>query len=380
MKQLCSGLSSSALSSNSLRTRREVLHRWLGALWLSVALSVTASAQDGQWTIETTRLGLMKQASTLIGCKSLDQNGKSVGKIREILLDLHTGELLVTLIAAPKSELIPVPATSYLMASKGHFVIGTERKALKTAPRIPKTSVAFGLDASSLAPSFQFFNRTLASSPDLHSRLLCTGTGLLGTPLLSSQRELLGKVKDIEVDLLHGRIVYLLIEPAPGVAAPDELIAVPPVLAQPDPAGRALVLASDRTHFAAGPRFTKAFSTDIVFPEMAKRICRHYGLEAALASMAELANANPANNQTRGQVQRPDDQITQAVLGELIRRRTWSVLLEVSVTTRHGRVTITGKVKDQKQKAELVAAAERVAGAGNVEDRIEVLGKKIAQL
>ncbi len=345
-----------------------------------MALSVTASAQEGQWTIETARLGLMKQASTVIGCKSVDQNGKSVGKIREMLLDLRTGELLVTLIAAPKSQLIPVPATSYLMASKGHFVIGTERKAFKTAPRIPKTSVAFGLDASSLGPSFQFFNQTLASSPDLHSRLLCTGTGLLGMPLLSSQRELLGKVKDIEVDLPHGRIVYLLIEPAPGVAAPDEFIALPPVLAQPDPAGRALVLASDRAHFAAGPRFTKTFWTDIVFPEMAVRICRHYGLEAALASTTELANANPAINQTLGQDQRPDDQVTQAVLGELIRRRTWSVLLDVSVTTRHGRVTLTGKVKDPKLKAELVAAAERVAGAGNVTDRIEVLGRKIARL
>jgi sporulation protein YlmC with PRC-barrel domain len=381
MKKMCSGSVSPTLSSIDLHSMRGVLPKQrMGAFWLSLALSVTAAAQDAPWTIETTRLGLMKQASTLIGRKSIDPNGKSVGKIREMLFDLRTGELLVALIAAPKSQLIPVPATSYAFATKDRLVIDTEWETLRTAPRIPKTSVAFGLDASSLAPSFKFFSRTLAPSRDSNSRVLCTGTGLLGTQLLSPQREPLGTVKDIEVDLLHARIVYLVIEPAPGVAAPGELIALPPIAARPDPASRALVLASDRAHFQAGPRFTKTFWTDMVSPEMAVRICRHYGLESALASMTELGGANPGNSQDVGPQQRYDAQITRAVLDDLIRRSTGFVRLAVSVTTHNGRVTLNGKVKDQKLKAELVAAAERIAGAGNVEDQFDAPGKKLAQL
>ena len=351
----------------------------MGILGLGAALTVTAAAQEASWTIETARLGLMKQTSTLIGRKSIDRNGKSVGKIKEMLFDLRTGELLVTLIAAPKSQLIPVPATSYTFASRDHLVIGTEWKTFKTAPRIPKSSVAFGLDANSLAPSFQFFGKALNPSADGNARMICTGTGLLGTQLLSPQRELLGKVKDIEVDLLHGRIVYLVIEPAPGVASPGELIALPPVLAQPDQTSRALVLASGRAQFQAGPRFTRTFWTDMVFPEMAVKICNHYGLETAVASTTECAGATAGSPQDLGQ-QRSDDQITQAVIDEFIHRSSGFVHLEVSVTTHNGRVTLSGRVKDQKLKAELFAAAERVAGTGNVEDQIDAPGKKIAQL
>jgi sporulation protein YlmC with PRC-barrel domain len=384
MKQMCSGSVSSNSYSNNLPRRGTLalprLKRWVGTLGLGGVLSVTAAAQDASWTIETARLGLMKQTSTLIGRKSVDRNGKSVGKIKEMLFDLHTGELLVTLIAAPKSQLIPVPATSYTFASRDHLVIGTEWKTFKTAPRIPKTSVAFGLDANSLAPAFQFFGRALTPSGDGNARVLCTGTGLLGTQLLSPQRELLGKVKDIEVDLLHGRIVYLVIEPAPGVASPGELIALPPVLAQPDPASRALVLASGRAQFQAGPRFTKTFWTDMVFPEMAVKICNHYGLETAVACANALAAGTPENRQNLAPQQRSDDQITQAVIDEFIHRSSGFVHLEVSVTTHNGRVTLSGRVKDQKLKAELFTAAERVAGAGNVEDQIDAPGKKFAQL
>jgi sporulation protein YlmC with PRC-barrel domain len=382
MKKMCSGLASSSFFSIKLPFPAKLglpwLKTWGGLLGLGVALST--AAQDTSWTIEPARLGLMKQTSTLIGRKSIDQNGKSVGKIREMLFDLRTGELLVTLIAAPKSQLIPVPATSYTFASRDHLVIGAEWKTFKTAPRIPKTSVIYGLDARSLAPSFQFFGRELTPCADGSARMLCTGSGLLGTQLLSPERELLGKVKDIEVDLLHGRIVYLVIEPAPGVASPGELIALPPVLAQLDPASRALVLTSGRAQFQAGPRFTKTFWTDMIFPEMAARICKHYGLEAALAAPAQLASATPVASQNIGPQQKSDEQITQAVIDEFIHRSSGFVHLEVSVTTHNGRVTLTGRVKDQKLKAELFTAAERVAGAGNVEDQIDAPGKKFAQL
>jgi sporulation protein YlmC with PRC-barrel domain len=384
MKQVCSGLVSSSVFSVNLPTPNGLVMAGLkklgGILGLGLVLSVTATAQDASWTIETARLGLMKQTSTLIGRKCIDRNGKSVGKIREVLFDLRTGELLVTLIAAPKSQLIPVPATSYTFASRDHLVIGTEWKTFKTAPRIPKTSVAFGLDANSLAPAYQFFGRALTPCADGSARVLCTGTSLLGMQLLSPERELLGKVKDIEVDLLHGRIVYLVIEPAPGVASPGELIALPPVLAQPDPASRALVLASGRALFQAGPRFTKTFWTDMVFPEMAVKICNHYGLQTAVASKIELAGSTAENRQNLAPQQRSDDQITQAVIDEFIHRSSGFVHLEVSVTTHNGRVTLSGRVKDQKLKAELLTAAEHVVGAGNVEDQIDAPGKKFAQL
>jgi osmotically-inducible protein OsmY/sporulation protein YlmC with PRC-barrel domain len=357
-----------------------LLRRRTWALWLGVLLSVTASAEDSQWTIETARLGLMKQTSDLLGKKSIDQNGKTVGKIRDLAFDLRTGRVVATLISASKGQLIPVPATSYTFASRDKLVIGAERQAFKSAPRFPKGTVIDGLDEKSLAPSFQYFNQTLVGTQDGTPSQLCSSAGLIGARLLSPENETLGKVKDIMVDLLHGRIVYLVIEPAPNVAVQRELFALPPISVRPDPARRAILLAGERAHFLAGPRFPKEFWTDLVFPEMAVNVCRHYGLEAAVPAALTRSGSEAATQSLVAGVptpqQRSDAEITQAVLSELLRNGAGFVRLDVTVTTRNGRVTLAGRAKDQKQKQEILAAAERVAGIGNVEDQLDAPGKK----
>jgi osmotically-inducible protein OsmY len=42
-----------------------------------------------------------------------------------------------------------------------------------------------------------------------------------------------------------------------------------------------------------------------------------------------------------------------------------------SITTVKGRLTLTGQVKNQKQRQVIGAAAERAVGAGNVDNQLE---------
>jgi hypothetical protein len=72
-----------------------------------------------------------------------------------------------------------------------------------------------------------------------------------------------------------------------------------------------------------------------------------------------------------------DREITQNILGDLIAapdRRALVKKLKLHVTD--GKVTVFGFVKDEGQAQEIVAIATKVAGVGNVEDKLQIKGKK----
>jgi osmotically-inducible protein OsmY len=72
--------------------------------------------------------------------------------------------------------------------------------------------------------------------------------------------------------------------------------------------------------------------------------------------------------------ERADAAITQAVLEEIMQPANGFVNLDIMVKTVHGRVTLAGTVKSETQKKLVIAAVERVAGTGNIEDQLETSG------
>ena len=64
-----------------------------------------------------------------------------------------------------------------------------------------------------------------------------------------------------------------------------------------------------------------------------------------------------------------------AVVTEITRIDSAFPTREFKITTTNGRVTLTGRVKSEKQKQQLGAAAARVVGAENVINQLETKSK-----
>ena len=68
---------------------------------------------------------------------------------------------------------------------------------------------------------------------------------------------------------------------------------------------------------------------------------------------------------------RSDEEITRAVVTEIVRNDSYFSIRDLKITTSNGRVTLASRVKNEKQRQQLVAAAARVVGAENVENRLQ---------
>jgi sporulation protein YlmC with PRC-barrel domain len=255
--------------------------------FMAIMASAGVSAQEVQWKIDTDRLGLMEPASVLIGQRVLDRDRKTLGNIRDLVLDFEGGRVLATLLPASKGQLTPLPARSYAFVSSQTLIAETDRNRFDSAPKFPKGTTAANLDPKSLAPSFHYFGQTPAEPVKGSLGPLSSGADLVGTTLLSQDNQPLGKLQEIMVDLLMGRIVYLVIEPITATRPAPRLIPLPPLAVQLDPQRKSLMLKTSREHFLAGPNFPKEFRTDLIFPQLATAVCKHYDLESALPASAK---------------------------------------------------------------------------------------------
>jgi hypothetical protein len=180
------------------------------------------------------------------------------------------------------------------------------------------------------------------------------------------------------VDLTGGRVVYLIVTPVGG--QPADCYALPPMLALPDAANRqTLVFQFDRTRFAAGPHFSEKFASDANLPPLALAVRQYYGLADgqgtvtnSTGTMAAVASPAP------GVKSLPDRELSRKVLFEMTCDSEGGGAFSIVVTAVNGKVTVKGKVRNEKEARRILAAAERVAGAGNVQDQLEYRGRKPA--
>ena len=332
------------------------------ALLVLSLFNITASAENASWKPDDACLGVLKRASSLLNNRVGDKKERTLGKVHDLLLDLSSCQVVITLISGPAGQLTPVPARCYKSASGARLVIDVEKSEFKKAPHISAREPLSSLEPSSLQDSFFYFNQ---NPPQLPGGRFCSTANLIDIPVVSQSEELLGKVRDVMIDVPTAQVVYLIVEPEGRPEEPAELYVVPPVSVQLDKGGARLVLKGERAHFVAGPHFSSAFWSDLAFPELVRTTQQHYGLDTAPAqSTATETTAGPE-----------DYQITRAILAEITHSAEGMLNTTMRITTVHGRVILSGTLKDENQKKQIVTAAKRVAGAANVEEHLETNDK-----
>jgi sporulation protein YlmC with PRC-barrel domain len=329
------------------------------------------------------RFAEMQRCSQLIGLSVRDPDTHRLGKIRDLLVDLHSGQLICALVESRsvKDDLVPVPAEAFTGADRDRAVLKGTKKNFNDAPRfsgeIPDPSVLL----QAINDSYDYFNekprQTLSPGPHHFSKF----STLTGRPITNPSGEDLGKVADLMIDLPAGRIVF-------AVVSLDEkghnLYAVPPSALQTKPDGPELMLDLDWTSVSHLAPYNDFFWANLADPVRAARIYATFGqnLDSGAApsnpdSTREnvRARVEPALAVEKGPDRRPDasdSEITQGILTAIVRDQVNHFPVRaIRVVTVNGHVTLSGRVENEGQKRKLDSFAAKLVGRENVDDQLQ---------
>jgi sporulation protein YlmC with PRC-barrel domain len=320
------------------------------------------------------RLSYIKRATDQIGRKVKGRDSNAIGNLEDIALDLSAGKILLALVSSGSGSLATVvPSLAFNLTASKEARIDVDKKVFSKAPQFLKAKWLKEIYNGELAKVFQHFGREF-SEREFKRAELASGMDLIGMRLTSENKEPLGVLEDLMVDLPAGRVVFLIVKPAGGPELERYLYVLPPSAVHVDTKGKCLVLRASPDTFAKGPHFERQYWVDATSPELAASVYQYYTPatvdSVGLGADGRLAVRARADSSA---ARLSDLAIKKAVLAEIVGDPLvrLSSSDSLSITTVKGRLTLTGQVKNQKQRQVIGAAAERAVGAGNVDNQLE---------
>ena len=314
----------------------------------------------GQTAFNPSHLGLLAHASALIGQEVRDREGRSVGKLRDLVLDLNHAAVLGGLVSWDDS-LSLVPAECFSPASDQRIQLDTTKAQVLAEPKLAAGTPVAGLTPSAVRTAFRQagLDTPLWVADGLAK--FQSAKALLGQQLAGQSGQPLGTVQDIILDVGFGKADYVVVSPASGPGGSALLAAVPPQALAQTVGGNGLVFKGGESLFLSGPRFQGQFWTDLATPAFAASVYRHYGLL-------------PGGAQTPTPTGRSEQAIEFAFLGELVDQAGMAAAHahNLNIQINGGRLTLSGQVPSDEDKAAILNAAIRAVGPANVIDRITV--------
>jgi sporulation protein YlmC with PRC-barrel domain len=267
--------------------------RWL-QVWISLAAAVASvDAAETNTTLSEILaerpLAELTQASDLIKREVRDADGKKVGQVHDVVINLGAGKILYTVVALETSSnaaksLIAVPA-KLLSSRENHLRLKTEKSNLASAP-------AFSA-ASALDPGFvSELNRRFGVDDAENSSAAGTNTAtnfqltkaVLKMRVLDSSGGPVGEVEDLALDWNSGRVPFVIISPAGLLKLASVYYPVPPGALKMKADGRTLALAMRGDQFAAAPQVHRGDWANLSDLQKAKQVYAFYGTPAYFES------------------------------------------------------------------------------------------------
>jgi len=206
---------------------------------------------------------------------------------------------------------------------------------------------------------------------------------LIGTSVINLKGENLGKLENLTVALASGRIVAVIISTGHYLGMENELSAVPPSALRFDIEEDTFQLDASEGSLASSPHFSANEWPDLNQSDYVGKVYRAYNVEPYFTS-----EAVSGEDITRIYVRDRDDRmltllncgdsmldadITAQIRKEIIADSAMtSVAHNVKIITLNSHVTLSGEVNTADEKSRIAAIADRIASAGNVDNRLEV--------
>jgi sporulation protein YlmC with PRC-barrel domain len=306
----------------------------------------------------------MQRAGELKGVPVRDQAGAKVGRIEDFVIDLGSGRVVAVLVepAHHSSDgLAVVPANCFTAADQFGALLEGDQRRFDGAPRLKLAKQDIAVPAKSLAESRAYFKK----EPVTDQALLKVSGGP-GFVVVGSGNEILGKLIDLTLDVPSGRIFFAVIAPEGNSGM---LCAAPPrALASVSKEGT-LQLNIAKAKFAGLAHRENIFWKALKDPACAAACYQVYGQEPNFGAAG--AAAPPPATYASG---RSDAELSKSILMAMVSADSDYTFAykNITICSVNGHVTLRGKAKNEKLKASLFTTAQSVAGAGNVDNQIEV--------
>jgi osmotically-inducible protein OsmY/sporulation protein YlmC with PRC-barrel domain len=323
------------------------------------------------------RLGAMQKSTELVAARVLDHYDMPLGKVSDLLVGLEAGRIYCALVSRGEPEaLVAVPGRSFLPAENGKVILDMDKEKLNGAPKFGIADWDFAALRKSIGESYAYFSQKPLWEDKAGLGKINKGSDFIGMEVMDKDNQSLGKVKTLMVDLPTARIVFAVISLR---GTDDSVYAVPPQALMLTADGKVLFLDDTKAKIEERAKPNNYFWTELTEKDRAAATYRAYGIEPDFEAGVK---ADPTREQVRAKVEdaapskaagKSDSEITRMVLTAMIQEDMNSAFnhKNIKINTVNGHVTLTGKVKNGKQKDKLGEVAEDVVGQGYVDNQLE---------
>ena len=331
------------------------------------------------------------KASDLLGMSVRNHQGKKLGRVQEVAVDVESGRVLQVilnrgLLVHEDDRIKAVPPEALHHDVTGQVLhLAASREKLQAAPRFTTAQWAEHSDPAHVSAVYAHYGESSPAAtgrPEPRTGPARKLSKLWGARVNNLQAEKIGRVDDLLVDLPAGRIVTFVVSSRSTRGAGDELTSLPPGALRTTPDRSALQLDSSREMLSSAPHFEANQWPDFTEPGAASGLAAYRGAPDSTNQVAALPDDTRRNVRDRlDQALAPGvrgDSRTDADITAQIRQAMMDgkELAEsaknTTVTTQNGRVTLRGTVNTAGEKITLGDIANRVARPENVDNQLNV--------
>lgn len=255
------------------------------ALSIVAGSAVYAEHDDQNSTKASSAFNDVQRGSRLLGMEVRDNADKKVGDIDDLVVDLESGRVLYAVVDVGR-ERIAMPPGVFSRVGSSAADVNVSRDQMDSAPKFTSDNAdqsELG-KASFVSQVHRHFNQNAwwqGDKPADQGSFNNTHrlTNLRAAKVKNVADEDMGKISNMAIDLPAGRIVYVLLSPAPSLDLGDALYALPPSLLTANKKYDDTTFSAniDRAKLAAGPHFNRDNWARLTDRAWAASVYSHYG-------------------------------------------------------------------------------------------------------
>jgi len=345
------------------------------------------------------RLGRVEKASDLIGMEVQNYEGQKLGKVDDLAVDLETGRIVQVILSTGgflgvSVMLVPVPPGAlHQDAAKKVIHLKADKAKLQAAPWYGMSKWADLGQSNQVAEIYRYHGQQPyftaayqpALGPDPTARLgyVQRTTKLMGASVKNVQKETLGKVENVMVDLSAGRVVAVILNSGGSFGVGEALCAVPSAAFQFNSEQKYLQLDASREELGNAPHFKAKEWPSFGNPTYVGGVYRAYRIEPYFTTGGTSEVDGTARFVRDRDVPTPaamdqgnskaDVATTAQIRKEIYAEKGMSAnARNVKVSTNKSRVNLRGPVNTAEEKRIIGEIAGRVARSQNVDNQLEV--------
>jgi sporulation protein YlmC with PRC-barrel domain len=312
----------------------------------------------------------LEKANKLIGMEVTDLQLHKLGNVKDLAVDLKAGRVAEVIVGTGgfigmDEKMIAVPPQSLSFANSGKELRLADADTFRIAPFFHLTKWEEATSSANVADVYQRFHAPSYGEVGALER----ADKIMGRTARNQQRQDLGKVDTLVVDLSGGRVVEVIVATGGFLGIKDELSAVPPDAFRYEPDKGALTLDTTRDAMKNAPHFKPGDWRNSVSDQMSlTAVYNAYNVPPYFTSDTTVQNAVPTEKLA------PSDSAITSRIQELIQKRDGlsDGARGVQVTTENGSVTLRGTVPSETEKNQLGDLAATVVQSDHVNNQIEV--------